>query len=509
MRLTSRVLGLLICLLCATDLAAQRNVPAACRVGVRFIHERDLSRPQLPAADFQGRPAPQPNATPLQIAVWYPSGGTGRRLLELDYRLLATTRDTIRAISARDTAAALASIRLMARFAIGREIPEDDARVALAERARACLGVPPARGRFPTILAATDGALLSVRRIAEQLAGVGYVVIGIASPTSLASVQATRPAVAIEWRVRDLEHILALARRLPYADVTRLGVIGVNFDGMPALLFQMKHMAARAVASIDGWEGKRGSIETVRRSPFFDPARMRAAYFLVLQDEPSAPPPLAHDLSVVESMRYAPRRVIVLEGVAHAHLVGDPYAVPSVPDSARDAYQSIIAVVQSLFDVHVRERPADPVQLASVRRDTTIAALPPIPIAAEVERLVGDSAGIGTLARLQRELRARDPETALLTQQQLRLYTFRLRARGDTAAAAALWEVGVDAHPNWVLARRELATARLALGDTVRAAGAIEGAIPLVERDPTIAADERSRILDELRALLARWRRGG
>ena len=96
----------------------------------------------------------------------------------------------------------------------------------------------------------------------------------VPSRREYAAVQVSRPNVVVEARVRDFEFLLDHARRYSFADTSRIAAIGVNFDGMAALAFQMKNMAARAVVSLDGWEGRENGTwrihagaRTVARAP--------------------------------------------------------------------------------------------------------------------------------------------------------------------------------------------------------------------------------------------------
>ena len=208
----------------------------------------------------------------------------------------------------------------------------------------------PIRQRFPVVIAAVDGGSANLAALGEALARRGYVVITNAAPASIAATQVTNPAAAIDSRIRDLEYLSDVARRTDFADADRLAVIGVNFDGMPALLYQMKNMRAAAVVSIDGWEGKFGSIATVRASPFFEPRRMRVPYFLVLQDEPVAPPGLALDLSVFDQMKYGSAEHLVIRGLSHAFLVGSGSLFPGVPEDKRAARDLLIDRVVRFID---------------------------------------------------------------------------------------------------------------------------------------------------------------
>ena len=87
----------------------------------------------------------------------------------------------------------------------------------------------------------------------------------------------------------------ALAERLGLGDVSRLGLIGVNFDGMAALNFEMRNMRADALISLDGYEGKQSGTAMLRASPYFEPLRMRVPYLIFVQDEREPSPALLHD----------------------------------------------------------------------------------------------------------------------------------------------------------------------------------------------------------------------
>src|SRR4029078_12544077 len=127
-------------------------------------------------------------------------------------------------------------------------------------------------------------------------------------------------------------------RQLPFVDTTRLAVLGVNFDGMAALSFQMKNMATRGVVSLDGWEGKENSTATLASGLHYDPRRMRVPYLVVLQDEQTAPPGLRLDRTVFDALRYSDRQWLVLRSMSHAYLIGNPLVYPDVPADKRASY---------------------------------------------------------------------------------------------------------------------------------------------------------------------------
>jgi hypothetical protein len=448
-------------------------MPGRYGVGFRLAPQYDQSRRIAPQVDFEGTRRQGSTAMPLPVAIWYPAVRT-RSSTPLQYgtfAALGSKRADLTPVTPADRAAAVASMRSFAGFAFGRQISEASMSAVDTTTTGAVRDAPPAAGRFPVILAAMDGSVASATVLFEYLASQGFVVMAVPSQASYATVQVSRPAVVVNARVRDLEFLLDRARTYSFVDTARVAVLGVNFDGMAALAFQMKNMAARAVMSLDGWEGKQSIIETVRSELSYDPRRMRVPYFVVLQHEPQPPPGLRLDRTIFDAMRYSERQWLVLNAMTHAYLIGNPVVYPDVPPEKRAAYEYLVrathrflatALVDSSRDLAEADPRLDSSTL--VKETVHVAASPAVPDDAELERLIMIDRAVDKVATIVPRERVTDSSFALFPEQTMALFAFRFTRGNDRAYALRLRELNAEAFPrSW--------TAADALGDTYRDAG--------------------------------------
>jgi hypothetical protein len=480
-------------------------------VGFRVVHEFDRSRAVRPRVAWDGSRYTGEIAWPMQIGIWYPAAGRGAPMQWSDYALLSLGREGPRTIMAVDTAGAIAGIRRMAQFASIPLASDAEAAAVLRAPMHARRDATPSSGRYPVIVAGTDGNLASGARLFELLASHGYVVVAAPSLPALATLQVTRPAVAVDTRVRDLEYLVDHASRLPFADLSHLAVLGVNFDGVPALLYQMKNMRGDVVVSIDGWEGKRNGVAMVTASPYYDPARMRAAYFVIEQDEENAASSPSLDMSVFDALRYADRYYAVFEGLSHSYLVsGVASALPTITPPRLTAAERLQARVLAVFDTHLRGdvgRRAAAVDSAApasmYERNRAARALPPIPTSGEIETMFTVQNDPQRTMRVLRDALARDPQAPLPSPETWNLYAFRRRVAGDTATAREILEFAAEAHPASATAANNLGNFLRDSGNRARAATAFQRALGLVDADQSIPTTEREQWRTVLRQKLA------
>ena len=195
------------------------------------------------------------------------------------------------------------------------------------------------------MVAGTDGSISSVAALAERLAAAGCIVVATPSLSHEATWQVTSAARAIESRARSLEFVSAwAATHLPQADSNRRVLLGVNFDGMAAVASELRSMQARAVVSLDGWEGKQNSADALPALPFYDRRHLRVPYLTLQQAEGDGG--LAPSLAFFDQLTFSTRRFAIVRGLGHAHYVG-PIATlwDEVPDEVRASLDVVYAAV--------------------------------------------------------------------------------------------------------------------------------------------------------------------
>ncbi len=171
-----------------------------------------------------------------------------------------------------------------------------------------------------------------------------------------------------------MEYLTAFAAKLPYADMDNTGVLGVNFEGMTALLYQMKNQYAKAIVSIDGWEGKEGSKHILTESSYYDATNITVPYFSVMQDEKEPSTYLALSHSVYDSLLYSSRYYYSLTGMGHVYLIADLYVVPTLPPEKKQAFRILYENIGHFFDAHLKQSAASVQYLKNTLVENSIPA---------------------------------------------------------------------------------------------------------------------------------------
>jgi len=501
MRKVTRICQVVIGLFVLGGMAAAQPVTEALDygphpVGFRTVTEIDQSRIVQARTTFDGKPIPGEPAMPMQIGIWYPAGAsTGARMTAEQYKTVwePQTRQALAADFSR-----------MVGFG-GLAATEAQAVEALTRPTRAHRDAPVAPGRFPLIIAGASVGLAWFPL--EYFASHGYVVVSSWSSRRTATLQATRPAIALETQTRNLEYLLGFVRRQALGDESRLGVLGVNFDGMAALNFEMRNMRADAVISVDGYEGKTSGTAMLRDSPHFDPLRLRVPYLIFVQDENDPPPQLVHDRTIWDALRYATRYWYVLNGFNHGRLISDVANVSTLTADQRAGHTFIVRTMRRFLDAYVKRdadaRSAlengpsdglpDPVRKVAV----TAVALPPAPTSEEFERLVMEGP-IERAALAYRQARERNPQLRIFDESTIGLYAFRYTQRKQLKEALELRRLAAEAFAESPTAAYQLGLTATDAGQPVEARAAFDRALKLLDASTSMPPERRDALRKEI-----------
>lgn len=491
--------------------------PGPYPVGFRVVQQYDYSRTHKPKTDFAGTPISGETAAPMQIGLWYPAkakANAGKMRYE-DYLYLNQKAESFGAITQADKDKARESLRSTLRFAFNREMSEADVQAILNAPTAALREAEAERGPFPVILGGF-GNVGNTSVLAEYLASHGYLVATIAGHSQMGTLQATKPLIALEWHTRNFEYLLAFLHSRPQADLNRSGVLGVNFDGMAALNFQMRNQTASAVVSLDGYEGKNFSSQTARQSPWFDVLKLRVPYLLFLQDKPPSPS-LQFDPAFFASLKYSERSFYQVNNIEHSEYVANPLALPLLSADKRTGVEFVYQTVLHFFNAHVKKDAASlaalkggPETQALLKTENKQTALPPAPTADEFEQLLGvsfgqDGSGVMRGIDVFRAAKKANPELELFSVQTINMFAFRMLRQNKKEEAIALLKLGVEAYPQSVAALNNLGIRSQELGQKELARECFEQALALLTTDSTLSENERaqtrSNLLQKLAAL--------
>lgn len=198
--------------------------------------------------------------------------------------------------------------------------------------------------------------------LAEYLAERGFVVatcplVGTRSPIVRMDIQ------DLETQVRDLEFVIARARRLPFVSPDTLGVFGFDMGGMAGLILTMRNADVDAFASVSSgilYERPDG-IPT--SSPHYDPLALRVPWF---HSVPAywMKPPDSQVVSLFDTAHNAERYLLLTKGMGHVDYTSyaliphrsamNGYWAASNPNIAA-AHNLVNRYIANFFSAHLKQ----------------------------------------------------------------------------------------------------------------------------------------------------------
>ena len=448
--------------------------PGPYAVGFRHVQKYDHARHVKPVVNFAGV-AQGETAYPVQIGIWYPAAkpAQGQPLSYEEFRVIALKFESLAPAAAADRETVRTEVRNFSRIReFNFTITDEVLKQVLEARTAAILDARPASGRFPVVLA--GGYTLNAASVlCEYLASHGYVVMFAPTRSEVSTWQGNRPQLALNDRVRAYEYLTAEANALHFANPQKLAVLGVNYDGMPALLYQMENMRAGAVVSINGWETIRPNNGQILNSLYLNRLKMRVPYLNFHWDQPGAQSPA--DLSLVDSMKYAERFHFVVEGLDHAGLIGNPLALPYSGEKRRAGHEYMARTVQKFLDRYhkgdaaaegfLRNSPAaNGSPEVVLKAEWRQAALAPAPYDTEFAQILWEQKDVARATQIFRDARAANPAVQLFAESELDVYAFRYRQMNRPADELAIRQLVAEAYPRSFGALVNLGMAQSAAG---------------------------------------------
>lgn len=475
--------------------------PGQYTVGYKVLNNYDHSRHIKPLKDFEGKLNEGERALPVQVHIWYPAVKGSAPMLFEDYIYISAQRQTYKPLSDTEKRNALNNLKGTARFAAQIELTDDQLIGIGKTPVAAYRDAKNLKGPFPVIITGPDaGGPARNNVLYEYLASRGYVVIAIPANEHLGALQSNNPELALTERIGTMEYIMGLVHDIPYADNNHIGVLGINFDGMTALLFQMKNMQAEAVVSLDGWEGKEGSASTVTTSPLFDILKMRVPFFSVYQDEKDPPPYLILSSTLYDTLLYSDRYTYSLKEMGHLYLISQMNFLPALPADKVTAYHFLYSSIVNFFDAYLKQSPealrtiTKPaaergIPSSMIKLEKTGKALPPAPTNAELESMYTK----GEYDKIVRSIQAARKHSPPLNQwgPMLDLYGMRLTRTNNFPNAISILTLNTELYPGnpWYMDR--LAQAYEASGDIDKMKKVAEEIIALLNKKEVLSDDEK------------------
>ncbi len=205
------------------------------------------------------------------------------------------------------------------RRALARSLAPESFEALLQQPVLAIENADALEGSFPMIVIGQGlyyESPVALAALGEDLAGRGFVVatsplVGANSPFVRIDVQ------DLETQVRDLEFVIAQARRVSFVSQEKLGVFGFDMGGMAGLILAMRNADVDAFVSVDSgilWEHPSG---VPAASPHYDPSALRIPWLHGTRRLAATRPPDSQRESLFETALHAERYLLLTDGMGH------------------------------------------------------------------------------------------------------------------------------------------------------------------------------------------------
>ncbi len=354
-----------LCMLTLAPAAAQQNASyplwngiesGAYPVGFKVINHWDTGRNRFPKYDETGI-LNEERFLPVQISIWYPSDepwDPARAMPFETYFHLTEQKNDFESLSPERKERAMDIFFGFATRGAGLELTEEQLSTIAKTATAATQDVDASNGPFPVIITGHDGGVWKAAALGEYLASHGYVVISTGPISQTSSLISGKPQVALQRRIQTFERVREMTAQFDFMDASKIGLLAVNSDGMPALLYQMKNGEANALVSIDGWEGKNNGYGYVSASPYFDTDAFRTPYLEFQQHEQTGRESLQLNHAVFEAIGSPSKQSFVLTDFGHAYLTGNLVAVPDLDERVTGKFRFMFGSILAFYNHYLK-----------------------------------------------------------------------------------------------------------------------------------------------------------
>lgn len=485
-------------------------------VGFRTIFQSDHSRTWAATRNYKGGFSADLNGRPVQINVWYPA-----------VRIASPTTmrfaDYINQSAPVPFKALNDEMRKRNRDDALSSISDSSDATLLATKMQAHRDAQPEVGLRPVVLyfGGLSSSINSNLVLAEYLASHGYIFVSISlvGPSQEEMFQSRTPE-ELDSAVRDMEFAWSLIQVEPNVDRTKVAAMGHSVGAVEAVMLGMRNGNISSVIGLDGTYGFSGSASVLTGSYGYDPKKMRAHLFDIRRSRGAqGNDPL--DLSAIESLRYADRTFITVDAMHHSDftsfaMIGSTFHSPlptGYPlngwdrETGRTGYDLVCRLVLLSLDATLKKEPG---ALAQLDRQTHSSNRvherteegnnpPPSPLeAAQVATTSGleaakaaliASCGSGGLA-------------SCVSADQFNQWGYIELGQGKHQEALMLFLLNTWAHPQAANLFDSLADGYAAVSDKVHFRDALQQAIVLVDKDPSLNGAAKQTFMKEEREKL-------
>ena len=462
--------------------------PGEYSVGFQLLEEQDYSR-----AITAGASPATAHPRPVRTYLWYPARSSDNAQPMRFGRYAALADEDIWPV---EIAGNLRDKLKYSRRALARSLGPESFEALLRQPVLAMEDAAALEGPFPLIVIGQGlyfESPVAFAALSEYLAGRGFVVatcplVGTNSPIVNVDVQ------GLETEVRDLEFVIAQARRLSFVSPDKLGVFGFDQGGFVGLILAMRNADVDAFVSVSSGVAGSHTSGYLVASPHYHPLALRAPWL----HSQSAEWKTLQPESLFETAVHSERYLLLTEGMGHADYTSyaliegrnEMQGYSAATPEALEGHKAVSHYVANFFAAYLTQ---DAESLAFLSRDPkesnpgssmTLEHRPAARASITYEKFVqAIIAGQADQAIDEvRALRETEPDHILLQETYLQRLVWSLGGTwGLAEEVMPVIEFWAELHPSSARAQITLAEGHIDVGDY---AAAIEVYSRMLERDP-------------------------
>ncbi len=464
--------------------------PGEYSVGFQLIEEQDYSR-----AVTGGTSPSTAHPRPMRTYLWYPARGSDdAQPMRFGHYAALADED----IWPAEIVGNLREELRFSRRAVARTLGAEGFEALLQQPVLAIENAEALEGPFPLIVIGQGlyfESPVAFAALSEYLAGRGFVVatcplVGTNSPI------VNKDTVGLETEVRDLEFVIARARRLSFVSPDKLGVFGFDRGAGVGLILTMRNPDVDAFVSFSTGLYP----DDLAASPHYDPLALRVPWLHSQGAWWAPPPPGSQTESLLEAAVHSERYLLLTEGMGHADYTsyaliegrGEFHGYPAATPEGLKGHKVVSQYVANFFAAYLMQ---DAGSLAFLSQDlresnpgliTTQEHRAAVPASITYEEFVqAVVAGHADQAIDEvRALRETQPDHIFLEEEYLaRLASSLSRTWGLTEEVMPVIIFWAELYPSSARARQALIQAYIDVGDYP---AAIEIVSKFVEQNPDI-----------------------
>ncbi|WP_420577437.1 hypothetical protein [Ekhidna sp.] len=294
---------------------------------------------------------------PIQIAIWYPTSDewTREKAVSFEHYFLKTAqKNDFKQLTEEQRKQAMDIFFGYAKHGLSIDFSSGE-REEIGNRITAAIPeAKQATGPFPVLLAGHDGGVWKMSTLCEYLASHGYVVISTGPLSASNRLFRQHTQQAINRRIRTLEIVRGMLDQFPAVDQSKIGLLGLNSDGLSTLLYQMKNQEADAMVSIDGWEGKNNGAGYAKESVYFDLSKVQIPRLEFHQHESLDNEALYVNTSIFDSLTQIDRLSYIMMDFGHAYLTGNLFVLSQLDQKTNEQHYFWYESIRHFFDAYLK-----------------------------------------------------------------------------------------------------------------------------------------------------------